>query len=157
MLCRIQKNSPQFDPDDVIDLIGEDFDVDDAEDEEDKLDEIDVPLEHVLNFWSSIINRTNVDLSFTRPGEGERLQRRKRKFTREKDRSMPRNAILKHLVPINDGQHVVHDKDAEDDILEVMKVDAIEQDFWDSTDNMECAIKELKFTRKVIGRSLILY
>jgi hypothetical protein len=43
MLCRIQKNSPQFDPDDVIDLIGEDFDVDDAEDEEDELDEIDVP------------------------------------------------------------------------------------------------------------------
>ena len=77
MLCRIQKNSPQFDPDDVIDLIGEDFDVDEAEDEEDELDEIDVPLEHVINFWNSTINWTNVDLSFTRPGEGERQQRRK--------------------------------------------------------------------------------
>ena len=64
MLCRIQKNSLQFDPDDVIDLIGEDFDVDDAEDEEDELDEIDVPLEHVNNFWNSTIKWTNVDLFF---------------------------------------------------------------------------------------------
>ena len=95
--CLYQDLLHFYDPNDMTDLlVGEEFDnlvdVDDVEEME--MEDIDVALKDITRFWNCTINWAKVDLSFPRVGEGERQLRRKRKFNREKDSSMPKNAIL---------------------------------------------------------------
>ena len=51
--CHISRSqSNRFDPNEVIDLIGEDIDIFFYEGEEEELDGIELSVEHVQNFWS---------------------------------------------------------------------------------------------------------
>ena len=89
-------------------------------------------------------------------GEGERQLRRKRKFNREKDSSMPKNAILQYLVPFFDDSYrdeveilsvdedIEIDRDAVDDIEQIIKDAAVDKDDWASIQNMESAIRVLE-------------
>ena len=133
-------------------MIGEDVDNFFDEEEEEELDGIELSTEHVKNFWNSTINWANVDLSFPREGEGKRQLRRKRKFNREKEKSMPKNALIQHLVPLEGGRvHV--DRDVEDDIFDAVNDDSVDNDYWASKENMEICIKELNASAAKIHKN----
>ena len=74
----------------VIDLIGEEFDnlVDIEDEKEEELEDINVSLKRINNFWNCTIDWVNANLSFLRVGEGVRQLRRKRKFTRKIENSL---------------------------------------------------------------------
>ena len=151
-------------PEIVIDLIGEEFDnlVDIDDEKEEELEDINVSLKRINNIWNCTIDWANVNLSFLRLGEGERQLRRKRKFTREIEKSMPKNALHKYLVPLEvdgDGEEEDEDedniveedlvstpteRDATEDIEQIMKDTLVDKDDWASVQNMESAITNLE-------------
>jgi len=55
----------------LIDLIGEEYDnlVDIDDEKEEELEDINVSIKHINNFWNCTINWTEVNLSFPRMGE----------------------------------------------------------------------------------------